>query len=144
VKQVPVIYRRDRESSEWLVSVVADDRLHTHGRTIRSARKAILDVIELWHQVPANDVELEETFDLADVAPDVEAALEARAAAARAQEAAAARSIAAARQLANAGISRRDSAEILGYTFQRVQQLVAGADVVSHSKRLEQRRTLEG
>lgn len=126
------------------MSVVGDERLHTHGRTIRSARKAILDVIELWHQVPEGDVELEETYDLGDVAPAVEVAREARAAAAAARAAASARSVEAARQLADAGISRRDSAEILGYTFQRVQQLVAEGKVEPSPKQLERRQQLEG
>jgi hypothetical protein len=130
VKPVGVIYRRDRDSKAWLVSVADDERLHTYGRTVRAARRAILEVIELWHQIPADEVELDETYDLAGIAPAVDTARVAREEAAKAQAAAADQTATAARQLADAGISRRDSAEILGYTFQRVQQLVASYRVV--------------
>lgn len=127
MKELHVTYRPDPESDgQWLVHVNDDDRLHSHGRTIRSARTAIREVIDLWYgDGTAAAVELVETFDLRSLAPAADEAVTARRELAVMEKQVADKTRMAARQLVDSGVSLRDAAEVLGITHQRVHQLVS-------------------
>lgn len=129
-RRIPVTYRRD--GSEWMVWMTDDERAHTCGRTLAEARKNILEVIELWLSVEedrelddSRQYELVETFDL-DQADEIAVVREDRAAQAAVAERLATQTPSLARRLTAQGISRRDIADMLGISHQRVQQLVKG------------------
>lgn len=126
MRRIEVTYRQDPESpGSWLVYVTQDDRLHSFGRTIRGARQAITQVIELWYETPRDQAEFVEVYDLSEVAPAANEAVEARQSLAEAERRAADKTSQAARQLVSHGISLRDAADILGIAHQRVHQLVS-------------------
>jgi predicted RNase H-like HicB family nuclease len=126
-----ITLRRDPSEGVWLVHVTDDDRLHSYGRTVARAEAAIREVIALWHGIDEEDVELELDrlgFVRArggQVAKAWKAARAARSRSEEAQRRAAAATGDAARQLVDAGVSLRDTAAILGVSFQRVHQLVS-------------------
>lgn len=126
-----ITLRRDPGEGVWLVHVTDDDRLHSYGRTVVRAEAAIREVIALWHQVDEDDdIDLElDRIDFGHplggkVAKAWHAAKLARTESEEAQRWAAEATADAARQLVDAGVSLRDTAEILGVSFQRVHQLV--------------------
>jgi predicted RNase H-like HicB family nuclease len=127
-----ITLRRDPGEGVWLVHVTDDDRLHSYGRTVARAEAAIREVIALWHQNDEGDVELEiDRIDFGHplggkVAKAWHAAKIARSKSDEVQRWAAEATADAARQLVDAGVSLRDTAEILGVSFQRVHQLVGG------------------
>ena len=118
-----VTYRRDPGDDAWLVDVEGMPDVHTFGRTLEEAAVNAREAIAVTVDVDESDVELEEHFAVAEV--DVEELAKMRDRAQELHEIYLSRQRAAALRLAEAGVSRRDSARMLGVSHQRVQQLVA-------------------
>ena len=117
------IYDRDRESDAWLVRVDGIDECHTYGRTLRQAGERIEEALGVWLDREPGDFVLEHHWPerITELASVVE---EARRASTDASRAASDATVSAARRLATMGLSRRDTADILGISHQRVQQLL--------------------
>ena len=118
-----VTYRRDSGDDAWLVDVDGMPDVCTFGRTLDEAAVNAREAIAVTVDASESDVELEEHFAVADV--DVEELVSLRDKAQEMHEVYLSRQRAAALRLADAGVSRRDSARMLGVSHQRVQQLVA-------------------
>jgi predicted RNase H-like HicB family nuclease len=122
-----VVYERD-PTGVWTVDVTDVPGCHTWGETVSKARRYVRDALALWVDDAAT-ASLIETFVLPQ---DVNAAVEdSRAARARLEEdqrEAGQRTEQAARQLVNGlGLGLRDAGEVLGLSYQRVQQIVQPA-----------------
>ena len=96
--------------------------VHTFGRTREEASVNAREAIAVTVDVVESELELEEHFAVAGV--DVEELTSLRDRAQELHEIYLSRQRAAALRLAEAGVSRRDSARMLGVSHQRVQQLV--------------------
>ena len=118
-----VTYRRDPGDDAWLVEVEGMPDVHTFGRTLEEAAVNAREAIAVTVDASESDVELDECFAVADV--DVAELTSLRDRAQELHEIYLSRQRAAALRLAEAGVSRRDSARMLGVSHQRVQQLVA-------------------
>ena len=118
------IYERDRESDAWLVHVDGIDGCHTYGRTLRQAGERIEEALAAWLDCDPGEFVLEQHWPerITELASVVEKARRASADASRVASDAA---VSAAHRLAAMGLSRRDTAEILGISHQRVQQLLS-------------------
>jgi predicted RNase H-like HicB family nuclease len=123
-KRYVAVYERDRESDAWLVRVDGIDACHTYGRTLHQAEARIEEALAAWLDREPGDFALEHQWPkaVADVAEEV---TNIRHAAAQASQAASDATMREARRLTRMGLSRRDTAEILGISHQRVQQLLA-------------------
>ncbi len=123
-KRYVAVYERDRESDAWLVHVDRIKACHTYGRTLRQAGERIEEALALWLDREPNEFVLEHRWPrvVSEVATEVS---QARSAAAEASQTASEATARAARRLTRMGLSRRDTAEILGISHQRVQQLLA-------------------
>ncbi len=120
-KRYTIFYERDRDGW-WVAAVKEIPGCHTQGRSIAQARERIREAMELY-DVPPKAPTTEQIRIGGDLDAELRAAREKRADAERtAREAADATRRAVAR-LAKAGVSRRDAAELLGLSFQRVQQI---------------------
>ncbi len=128
------------ESGNWIASVPALRGVHTHARTLANLRRYLQDAIALWLEVDLLDGgEPDPHIDRKSITVDLSVKLPAqarratdgarrrreRARNAEAEAAAATRD--AARALVESGLSRRDAAELLGLSHQRVQQLLRSA-----------------
>jgi predicted RNase H-like HicB family nuclease len=124
-----VRFDRDAESGWWIVTVPEVQGCLTQGRSIAEGRRRIREALELFIGIgPAERATL---VDDVRLPPDVRrqvrrvAAVRERAEKLRAKAQEATR--AAVSQLTGqAGLSVRDAAEMLGLSFQRVQQLAGG------------------
>jgi predicted RNase H-like HicB family nuclease len=124
-KDYVAVYERDTESDAWLVHIKGIDGCQTYGRSLRQAEDRIREALALWLDRDADGLTItpEWPSDLASVASE---ATLARSAASDAAEHAATTLARSAKQLDRMGLSRRDAADILGVSHQRVQQLLAG------------------
>jgi predicted RNase H-like HicB family nuclease len=118
------VYERDRETDAWLVSVDGIEGCQTYGRTLGQAAERITEALGAWLDQDPAYLEIEHRWpaDVTDLAGQVAAA---RQAAANATKLAGETTTAAAKRLERMGLSRRDTAQILGISHQRVQQLLA-------------------
>ena len=117
-----VTYRRDPGDDAWLVDVEGMPDVHTFGRTLEEAAVNAREAIAVTVDADESKVELQEHFAVAEV--NVEELADLRDRAQELHEVYLSRQRAAALRLAEAGVSRRDSARMLGVSHQRVQQLV--------------------
>lgn len=128
------------ESGNWIAGVPALRGVHTHARTLASLRGYLRDAIVLWLEVGLMDAgETDPHVDRDSITVELQVKLPAqarratdsarrqreRARGAEAEAATATR--AAAQALVESGLSRRDAAELLGLSHQRVQQLLRSA-----------------
>ena len=116
-----ITYERD-ESGWWVATVKELNGCHTQGRTIAQARARIREAMGLF-DVPAgarleHHVRLPRPLDKA-----IAAAKRSRAVSQKAEADSARRLSDAVRLLEARGISRRDTAELVGLSHQRVQQI---------------------
>ncbi len=124
-----VVLERD-ESGAWLARVPSVPGCHTYGRTLEQARRRVREALGLWID-DADTADL--TFELhlpAEVRRELVRTHALRERSERVQrQAGDALARAAVDLTARFGLSRRDAAELLGISHQRVQQLVdAGSD----------------
>jgi predicted RNase H-like HicB family nuclease len=123
-KKHVAVYERDPESDAWLVHIKGIPGCATYGRTLRQAEARIREALAAWldHDPGGLEIASEWPPELEGVAMKVSRA---RRDAASAAQAAGAATVKAARRLERMGLSRRDAAEVLGISHQRVQQLLA-------------------
>jgi predicted RNase H-like HicB family nuclease len=123
-KHFVAVYDRDRDNDAWLVHIDGIEACHTYGRTLRQAGDRIEEALAVWLDREPRDFVLEHEWPkaVADVAEEVS---NMRQEAAEAAQSASDATMRAARRLTRMGLSRRDTAEILGISHQRVQQLLA-------------------
>lgn len=122
-KTYVVVYERDVQDDAWNVRVKGLDGCQTYGRSLRQAQGRIREVLSLWLDRDSSSLTIHDQMpaNLAAVADRVyRSRLEADHAGTKAQE----QAVAAAKELTDLGLSRRDAAEILGLSHQRVQQLI--------------------
>jgi predicted RNase H-like HicB family nuclease len=123
-KNFVAVFERDANESVWLVHIKDLEGCQTYGRTIRQAAARIREALAAW--LNKNPEELVITSELPrDVALLASKVSRARDDAERAGSKAQEATIEAARRLAEMGVSRRDAADLLGISHQRVQQLLA-------------------
>ena len=122
-KTYTAIYERDPDVDAWNVRVAGLDGCHTYGRSLRQAQARIREALAVWLDRDPEDVSIRDQLpkDLAELA---RRAQQARAEADRAGTEAQVQAAKAARALTDHGLSRRDAAELLGISHQRVQQLL--------------------
>jgi predicted RNase H-like HicB family nuclease len=123
-KQYVAVFERDRGSDAWLVHIKGLDGCHTYGRTLRQAEARIREALGAWLDRDPDRLVITPQWpaELIRVASDVSRARES---ATQASHHAATKTARAAKRLERMGLSRRDAAEILGISHQRVQQLLA-------------------
>jgi predicted RNase H-like HicB family nuclease len=124
------------ESGAWIARVLDVPGCHTYGRTLRQARTRIREALSLW-VTDADTAELD--FDVrlsAALRSRVRSAAAVRAKAARAHEEAQEGLASAAKELTGTfGLSLRDTADLIGLSHQRVQQLVEARSRTGHRRR---------
>jgi predicted RNase H-like HicB family nuclease len=118
------VYERDSESDAWLVHVKTIPACHTYGRTLRQAEARIREALALWLDRDPDGLQITPEWppELVEVATNVAGA---RREAAQSARAAGTTTTNAAKKLDRMGLSRRDTADVLGISHQRVQQLLA-------------------
>ena len=122
-KTYVAVYERDDADDAWNVHIKGLNGCQTYGRSLRQAQSRIREALALWldrdpagltirHELPAK---------LTAVTDRVyRARTEAERAGSKAQE----QTAQAVKTLTGMGLSRRDAAELLGLSHQRVQQLL--------------------
>jgi len=118
------VYERDPETDAWLVHIKSIPGCATYGRTLRQAEARIREALAAWLDRDPDGLEIASEWppELEDVATKVS---QARRDAATSAKAAGAATAKAAKRLERMGLSRRDTADVLGISHQRVQQLLA-------------------
>ena len=123
MKTYVAVYERDSVDDAWNVRIDGVKGCQTYGRSLRQAQARIREALGLWLDRDPSALRIEDQMPakLAAVAKRAnQARLDAERAGAKAQEQVAG----AAKALTDLGLSRRDAAELLGLSHQRVQQLV--------------------
>jgi predicted RNase H-like HicB family nuclease len=123
-KRYVAVYERDPESDAWLVHIKGIAGCHTYGRTLRQAEGRIREALAAWVDCDPEGLQIASEWpaEVENAATSVSQARRDAAASARAAGAATAK---AAKDLERMGLSRRDTADVLGISHQRVQQLLA-------------------
>jgi predicted RNase H-like HicB family nuclease len=116
----------ERDDDAWLARVPSVPGCHTYGRSLDQARRRIREALTLWVD-DAEGADLE--FDVRlprELRLEVDRARSARDRSTEAQRLAADEVRRAAIDLSRRlGLSRRDTAELLGMSHQRIQQLLS-------------------
>ena len=117
------VYERDPGRGAWLVHIDGIDGCHTHGRTLRQAGERISEALAAWLDREPGEFVIEHEWPgaVTALAADVAAV---RSASDDAAALALKQSRAVAATLDRMGLSRRDTADVLGLSHQRVQQLL--------------------
>ena len=123
-KTYVAVYERDPDDDAWLVSVKGIEGCQTYGRSLRQAEARIREALALWLDRDADGIGITNAFPkrLESLADTV---LRAREDAEHAGTKARQTTVDVVRKLTDLGLSRRDAAELLGISHQRVQQLLA-------------------
>lgn len=117
------IFQRD-DNGSWFVRVPQVQGAHSHGRTLERATANIREATALALDVDEDSFEVDRQLDLPDEMNELlEYVHLSRGEAEEARMRALAATSMAADRLAQMGLSLRDAAELLGVSFQRVQQL---------------------
>lgn len=123
-KNYVAVFDHDADEDVWLVHIRGVDGCQTYGRSIRQAEARIREALATW--LDRNPDELTITPQLPDnVAALASQVSQARREAERAGTEAQQATADAVRRLTKMGLSRRDAADLLGISHQRVQQLLA-------------------
>jgi predicted RNase H-like HicB family nuclease len=123
-KHYVAVYERDSESDDWLVHIKGIPGCHTYGRTLRQAEDRVREALAAWLDRDPGGLEITHEWppDLTEIAAKV---AKVRDDAASSAQRAGIATAAAAKKLDRMGLSRRDAAEVLGISHQRVQQILA-------------------
>jgi predicted RNase H-like HicB family nuclease len=124
MKNYVAVYEHDAQEDVWLVHIKGIEGVQTYGRTIRQATERIREALAAWLDREPDTLVITPQMprDIALVATKVS---QARYDAERAGSNAQAATLKAVKQLTDKGLSRRDAADLLGISHQRVQQLLA-------------------
>jgi len=124
MKNYVAVYEHDADDDVWLVHIKDVDGCQTYGRSIRQAEARIREALAAWLDKEPDSLTItpELPMDIALLASGVS---QARYAAERAGADAQRATAEAVQRLTKMGLSRRDAAEVLGISHQRVQQLMA-------------------
>ena len=125
-KQYLAVYDRDTDG-RWNVEIPDVAGCYTYGRTITQARERIREALGLYVQNAEHATIVDDIRLPPRARKRLERLARARAAAERVQQNLSEEQRGAARQLREAGLSFRDSGELLGCTRQRVEQLTREA-----------------
>lgn len=122
-KTYTAIYERDPEADAWIVHIEGVEGCQTYGRSLRQAQSRVREALAVWLDREPEDLAIRDRLprDLEELA---RRAQQARAEAERAGSKAQQQAARAAKALTERGLSRRDAAELLGISHQRVQQLL--------------------
>ena len=128
-KRYKVTFERD-EDNWWVASVRGVQGVHSQGRSIEEARRHVREALAL--AIGDDAAEGAELVDDIRIPAAVKRALAELNRARAAEESARAKARKAAARVAlkltkELHLSRRDAAELTGYSFQRIQQLAHGA-----------------
>lgn len=125
-KTYTAVYERDVTDDAWNVRIKGVPGCQTYGRSIRQAQQRIREALAVWLDQELALLVIRDQFPaaLASVADEV---VRARSAAERADARAHQQTVDAIRALTDQGLSRRDTAELLGLSHQRVQQLLVAS-----------------
>ena len=118
------IYERDKIDDAWNVRIDGLDGCQTYGRSLHQAQTRIREALALWLDCDPPTLVIRDQLPkkLEAVADNV---ARARRKADTAGQNAHRQTVRAAKALTDLGLSRRDAAEVLGLSHQRVQQLLA-------------------
>jgi predicted RNase H-like HicB family nuclease len=122
-KTYVAVYGRDSEDDAWNVHIQDLDGCQTYGRSLRQAQARIREALGLWLDRDPQQLVIRDELpaDLSAIADTVaRARQDAERAGTKAQE----ETTRAVKRLTDLGLSRRDAAELLGLSHQRVQQLL--------------------
>ena len=123
-KTYVAVYERDPNDDAWLVHIEGVEGCQTYGRSLRQAEARIREALALWLDRDADVISITNEFPkrLQSLARTViRARNDAEHAGTKAQQT----TVDVVRQLTDLGLSRRDAADLLGISHQRVQQLLA-------------------
>lgn len=123
-RRYDAVYERDPDGDAWLVHIEGEPGCQTYGRSLRQAAERIREALAVWLDREPDELEIVDRLPDEFEAMAREVARR-RSQAVRAGDAAQAATVEAVRELAAKGLSRRDAAELLGISHQRVQQLLA-------------------
>ena len=125
-KTYTAVYEHDADEDVWNVRIKGVTGCQTYGRSLRQAQGRIREALALWLDASPVNLKIRDQFPgaLAAVADDVSRA---RSAADRAGAKAQQQTVEAVKALTELGLSRRDAAELLGLSHQRVHQLLAAS-----------------
>jgi len=122
-KKYVAVYERDDVDDAWNVRIEDLQGCQTYGRSLRQAQGRIREALAVWLDREPEGLSIEDKLPapLASVAEHVALVRrDAERAGAKAQK----ETSEAVKQLTSLGLSRRDAADLLGLSHQRVQQLV--------------------
>jgi len=122
-KKYVAVYERDPGADAWNVRINGVEGCQTYGRSLRQAQTRIREALAVWLDREPEDLTIEDRLP-ASVANVATRVARARHAADAAGEKAQKQTSDAVRQLTDLGLSRRDAADVLGLSHQRIQQLV--------------------
>jgi predicted RNase H-like HicB family nuclease len=121
-----------REDDVWLADVPAFPGAHTYAHSLAGLRRAVREVITMFANLPDDAVDDVTAFDVrwrfqlpGRLGKEIAEASKLRSQLRDLEDTARDATARAARDLHDQGVSYRDSAEILGVSYQRVQQLVS-------------------
>ena len=123
-KNYVAVFEHDADEDVWLVHIKGVDGCQTYGRSIRQAEARVREALAAWLEREPEELTITPQLpdNVAVLASQVsQARREAERAGTEAQQATAD----AVRRLTKMGLSRRDAADLLGISHQRVQQLLA-------------------
>ncbi|MFN8103754.1 MAG: type II toxin-antitoxin system HicB family antitoxin [Acidimicrobiia bacterium] len=124
-RTIQVVYDPEPDGSAWNVTVPELGNVFTWGRTVRQARGRAREAIAAMLDVNEDSFDtVDEVHAPAPAAKAVARVNEAKALVIDAKSDAQRSAVVAARALADAGLTLRDSAEVLGLSYQRVGQLL--------------------
>lgn len=122
-KTYVAVYERDRDDDAWNVHIKGLDGCQTYGRSLRQAQARIREALAVWLDREPDTLAIRHELPppVASIADSVATARrQAQDAGSKAQRA----TVEAVRRLTDLGLSRRDAAELLGLSHQRVQQVL--------------------
>lgn len=122
-KNYVAVYQRDDLDDAWNVHIDGLDGCQTYGRSLRQAQGRIREALAVWLDKDPDALVVSDRLPPALTAVAVgvaQARRDAEMAGSKAQR----QTIEAVKKLTRLGLSRRDAAELLGLSHQRVQQLL--------------------